>query len=153
MFGTVDTGNGSDSQVCPRAIGGITTCHKIIHTCSLSLATVTDISFCMRELLLFHHGPTSSFLYSRPIQTPPSGQGLICATGHVFIWDDPSVTPLSRYFHSSIHNIYVVRASCFEMQSASVESRKQFLDGSLCLTGCWPWSGCLGSSSWRQRSA
>ena len=67
--------------------------------------------------------------------------------------------PLSRHsadrspkaFHSSTHN--VVRASCFEVLSASVESRELFLDGSLCLAGCWPWSGCLGSTSWRQRSA
>ena len=67
--------------------------------------------------------------------------------------------PLSRHpvhrspraFHSSTHN--VVRASCFEVLSASVESRKLFLNGSLCLAGRWPWSGCLGSSSWRQRSA
>ena len=22
------------------------------------------------------------------------------------------------------------------------------MDGSLCLAGRWPWSGCLGSSSW-----
>ena len=67
--------------------------------------------------------------------------------------------PLSRHsvdhslyaFHSSTHN--VVLASCFEVVRASVESRKLFLDGSMCLPGRWPWSGCLGSSSWRQRSA
>ena len=47
----------------------------------------------------------------------------------------------------------MVRASCFEVLSASVESRKLFLDGSLCLARRWPWSACLGSSSWRQRSA
>ena len=62
-----------------------------------------------------------------------------------------SVDRSPRAFHSSTHN--VVRASCFEVSSASVESRKLFLDGSLCLAGRWPWSGCLGSSSWRQRSA
>ena len=50
-------------------------------------------------------------------------------------------------FHSSTHN--VVRASCFEVLSASVESMKLFLDGSMCLAGRWPWSGCIGSSSWR----
>ena len=27
------------------------------------------------------------------------------------------------------------------------------MDVSLCLAGRWPWSGCLESSSWRQRSA
>ena len=62
-----------------------------------------------------------------------------------------SVDRSPRAFHSSTYN--VVRASCFEVVSASVESRKLFLDGSLCLAGRWPWSGCLGSSSWRQRSA
>ena len=62
-----------------------------------------------------------------------------------------SVDRSPRVFHSSTHN--VVRASCFEVLNASVESRKLFLDGSLYLAGRWPWSGCLGSSSWRQRSA
>ena len=62
-----------------------------------------------------------------------------------------SVDRSPRAFHSSTHN--VVRASCFEVLSASVESRKLFLDGSQCLTGRWPYSGCPGSSSWRQRSA
>ena len=38
MFGTVDTDKGWNSQVCPRAIGGITTGHKMRH--SLSLPTV-----------------------------------------------------------------------------------------------------------------
>ena len=42
-----------------------------------------------------------------------------------------SVDRPPRSFHSSTHN--VVRASCFEVLSASVESRKLFLDGSLCL--------------------
>ena len=62
-----------------------------------------------------------------------------------------SVDRSPRAFHSSTHN--VVRASCFEVLSASVESRKLFLDVSLCLAGRCPWSRCLGSSSWRQRSA
>ena len=62
-----------------------------------------------------------------------------------------SVDRSPRAFHSSTHN--VVRASCFEVVSGSVESRKLFLEGSLCLARCWPWSGCLGSYSWRQRSA
>ena len=47
----------------------------------------------------------------------------------------------------------MVRTSCFEVVSASVESIKLFVDGSLCLAGRWPWSGCLASSSWRQLSA
>ena len=63
MFGTVDTGKGWKSQVCPRANGGITTCHKMRH--SLSLPTVTYI--CMGELPHFHHSPTTSFLHSQPI--------------------------------------------------------------------------------------
>ena len=78
-------------QVCPRSIGGITMCREMRH--SLSLPTVTYI--CTRQLPYFHHSPTSSFLDSQPIQTPPSGPGLICAAGRVFIWGDPSVTPLS----------------------------------------------------------
>ena len=68
---------------------------------SLSIPTVTHD--CMREFPHFHHGPTTSFLHSQPIQTPPSGPGIICAPGQVFIWDDPSVTPVDRSpraFHS-----------------------------------------------------
>ena len=62
-----------------------------------------------------------------------------------------SVDRSPRAFHPCTHN--VVRASCFEVLSASVESRKLFLDGSMCLAGRWPLSRCIGSSSWRQRSA
>ena len=91
VFRTVDTSNGWNSQVFPRSIGGINICHKMRH--SLSLPTVTHI--CMGELPHFHHCPTTSFLHSQPIQTPPRGPGLICAADQVFIWDDPSVTPLS----------------------------------------------------------
>ena len=32
VLGTVDTGKGWKSQVCPRAIGGITTCHTMRHS-------------------------------------------------------------------------------------------------------------------------
>ena len=130
MFGTVDTGKGWKSPVCPRAIGDITTFHKMIH--SLSLPTVTYI--CMGELPHFHHSPTTSFLHSQPIQTPPTGPGLVCAAGQMFSCDDPlsrhSVVRSPWAFHSSTNN--VVRASCFEVLSASVESRKLFLDGSMC---------------------
>ena len=62
-----------------------------------------------------------------------------------------SVDRSPRAFNSSTHN--VVRASCFEVLNVYVESRKLFLDGSLYLAGRWPWSECLGSSSWMQRSA
>ena len=62
-----------------------------------------------------------------------------------------SVDRSPRAFHSSTHN--VVRLSCFVVLSDSVESRQLFLDGSLCLVGRWPWSGCLRSSYWTQRSA
>ena len=75
----------------------------------------------MRELPHFHHGLTTSFLHHQPIQTPPSGPGLICAAGQVFISDDPSVTPLSWLFTKGVHSPtkIVVRASCFEVFSAS----------------------------------
>ena len=39
VFGTVDTDKGWDSQVCPRAIGGITTCRKMKPSRSLPTAT------------------------------------------------------------------------------------------------------------------
>ena len=156
MFGTVDTGKGWKSQVCLRAIGHITTCHKMRH--SLSLPTVTYI--CMGELPHFHHSPTTSFLHSQPIQACPSGPGLVCAAGQIMDAKCSfGMIPLSRHsvdrspraLHSSTHS--VVRAYCFEVLSASVESIKLFLGGSLCLAGRWPWSGCLGSSCLRQRSA
>ena len=102
MFGTVDTGKGWKSQVCPRAIGGITTCHKMRH--SLSLPTVTYI--CMGEPPHFHYSPTTSFLHSQPIQAPPSGPGLVCAVGQVFIWDYPSVSPLSWSFTKGVPLLY-----------------------------------------------
>ena len=46
-----------------------------------------------------------------------------------------SVDCPERLFHSYIHN--VVRASCFEVLIAFVESRKLFLDGSMCLVESW----------------
>ena len=75
-----------------------------------------------------------------------------CSIGMILL-SRHSVDRSPRAFHSSTHT--VVRASCFEVVRASVESRKLFLNGSQCLAGRWPWShsGCLGSSSWRQRSA
>ena len=41
VFGAVDTGKDWNSQVCPRTIGDINTCHKMRH--SMSLSAVTDI--------------------------------------------------------------------------------------------------------------
>ena len=146
VCGTVDT-----SKVCPRAIWGINTCHHMRH--SLSLPTVTCI--CMRELPHSHHGRQRRFCtlsrfkllqvdQGSPVPLAKCSFGMIPLSRH-------SVDRSPRAFHSSTHN--VVRASCFEVVSASVESRKLFLDGSLCLAGRWPWSVCLGSSYWRQRSA
>ena len=61
----------------------------------------------------------------------------------MFSWDDPSVTPLGTNGVPLLTN-NVVRATCFEVLRASVESRKLFLDGSMCLPVRWLWSGCLG---------
>ena len=143
MFGSVDTGKGWHSQVCPRVIGSITTYHKIIH--SMSVPTVTHI--CMRELPHFHHSPTSSQV------DQDSSVPLAKCSFRMIPLSRHSVDRSPRVFHSSTH--YAVRASwfSFEVLSVSVESRKTFLDGSLCLAGRCPWSGCIGSSSWRQRSA
>ena len=65
----------------------------------------------MGELPHFHHDPTTSFLHSQPIETPPSGSGLICAAGQYKC--SFGMIPLSRYsvdrspwaFHSSTHNV------------------------------------------------
>ena len=148
---TVDAGKCWHSHGCPRAIGGINTCHKMRH--SQSLPTVTHI--CMSELPHFIMARQRPFctlsrfklLHVDQGSSVPLAKcsfGMIPLSGH-------SVDRSPRAFHSSTH--HVVRASCFEVVSASVESRKLFLDGSLCLAGRWPWNGCLGSSSWRQRSA
>ena len=60
-----------------------------------------------QELPHFHHGPTTSCLHSRPIQTPLSGPGLIYAAGQMFIWDDLSVTPLSWSFTKGVPLLYL----------------------------------------------
>ena len=90
VFCTVYTGKGGIARSVHVQLGASTR-HKMRH--SLSLPTVTCI--CMRALPHCYNGPTTSFLHSQPIQTPPSGPGLIGAAGQVFICDDPSVTPLS----------------------------------------------------------
>ena len=153
MFGTVDTGKGWKSQVCPRAIGGITTCHKMRH--SLSLPTVTYSTSVWESFYIFIIARQRAFCTLSRFKLIQVGQGSSvplakCSFGMIPL-SRHSVDRSPRAFHSSTHN--VVRASCFEVLSASVESRKLFLNGSLCLAGRWPWSGCLGSSSWRQRSA
>ena len=133
---------GAARSACPRAIGGITTCHKMRH--SLSLPTVTYI--CMGELPHFQHGSTTSFLHSQPIQTPPSGPGLICAAGQVFIWDDLSVTPLSWSFTEGVPLLYPQCGTSilfWGVKCVYVESRKLFLGGRLCLAERWPWSACV----------
>ena len=66
----------------------------------------------------------------------------------------PRSTPVDRsprVLHSSTHN--VVRASWFEVLTACVESRKLFLDGSLCWAGVGHgvdvWGQFLGGSDLR----
>ena len=61
----------------------------------------------------------------RLIQAPPSGP-----------LSRQPVDRSPRVFHSATHT--VVRASCFDVLSAFVESIKLFLDGSMCLAGRWP---------------
>ena len=157
VFGTVDTGKGW--QVCLRAIGGITTCHKMRH--NLALPTVTYIS--MREHPHFHCGPTSSFLHSQPNQTPPSGPGLICAAGYKCSF---GMIPLSyhsvdrspRAFHSSTHNVVWAsrlevlllssQESCFWMEACDWQGVGHGVDVSGHLLGgsdldCWqPFGVC-----------
>ena len=110
MLAQYMTGKGWDSQVCPRSIGGIITCHKMIH--SLSVPTVTYV--CMRELPHFHHGPASSFLYSQPSQVDQDSSVPLakCSFGMIPL-SRHSVDRSPRVFHSSTNN--VARASCFEV--------------------------------------
>ena len=49
VFGTVDTGEGWYSQVCPRVIGGITTCHKMRHSSMPWQDQITHPCFLARE--------------------------------------------------------------------------------------------------------
>ena len=123
MFGTVDTDKGWHSQVYPRTIGGITTCHKMRH--NMSLPTVTY--FCMRELPNCHHDPTSPSqqIESKLIQVDQGSSVPLakCSFGMI---------PLSRYsvyrspraFHPSTHN--AVRAYCFEVFSALLSQESCF---------------------------
>ena len=153
MFGTVDTGKGWKSQVCPRAIGGITTCHKMRHSLSLPKSH-TSVWESFQIFIIVRQRPFCTLSRFKLLQVDQGSFVPLakCSFGMIPL-SRHSVdrSPRAYHFHSSTHN--VVRASCFELLSASVESRKLFLDGSLCLAGHWPWSGCLGSSSWRQRSA
>ena len=120
VFGTVDTGKGWNSQVCPRAIEGITSCHKMRH--SLSLPTVTYI--CMGELPHFHHGPTTSFLHSQPIQAPPSGPGLK-APMRLFVRTVAGWAPhlefvnFCRILFLVFTFVLVLRACCLKLQCDS----------------------------------
>ena len=58
MFGTVDTGKGWHSQVCPCAIGGIATCQDTVNT---QIPTHVDGSVRTRRLTLW-----SSHLQTTP---------------------------------------------------------------------------------------
>ena len=123
---------------------------------SLSLPIVTDT--CMRELPHFHHvarhRPFSTLSRFKLLQVDQGSSvplakfsfGMIPLSRH---------SPLSWLFNKGVYSPtkIVVRASCFKVLSAFVESIQLFLGGSLCLAGRWPWSGCLGSTSCRQRSA
>ena len=137
MFGKVDTGKGWHSQVCPRAIGGITTCHN-----------VRDGRSCYRRRT--RYVDESHVIYSSPIRwdivcLSPQSYTSVPESFHIFIMarhrpfctlsrfkllqEDQGLSvplakcsfgmiPLSRYlddrspraFHSSTTN--VVRASC-----------------------------------------
>ncbi len=127
VFGTVDTGKGWESQVCPRVIRGITTCHKMRH--SLSLLAVTYI--CMGELPHFHHSRQRPFCTLSRFKLLQVDQGSSvplakCSFGMIPL-SRHSVDPSPKTFHSSTHN--VVRVSCFEVLCGCVESRKLFLGG------------------------
>ena len=142
-----------NSQVCSRAIGGINTCHKMRHSKCLSPQSHRPTSV-WESIPIFIMARQSPFCTLSRCKLLQVGQGssvpLAKCPFRIIPLSRHSVNRSPRAFHSFTHN--VVRASCFEVVSASVESRKLFLDGSLCLTGRWPWSGCIGSSSWRHRS-
>ena len=148
MFGTVDTGKGWKSQVCPRAIGGITTCHKMRIVC-LSPQSNTSVWESFHIFIIARQRPFCTLSRFKLLQVDQGSSVPLakCSFGMIPL-SRHSVDRSPRAFHSSTHN--VVRTSCFEVLSASVESRKLSLGESLCLAGRWPWSGCIGSS--RQRS-
>ena len=130
----------------------MTTCHKMIHSLSLPTVTYTSLWESFHIFIIARQRPFCTLSRFKLLQVDQGSSVPLakCSFGMIPL-SRHSVDRSPRAFHSSTHN--VVRASCFEVLSDSVESRKLFLEASLCLAGRWPWSGCLGSSSWRQRSA
>ena len=104
MFGLVDTGKGWNSQVCPRAIEGTTTCHRMRH--SLSLPTVilhlceraSTFSSWLNIVLSALSADSSSSKWTRdhPYGWPRLYFGMITLSRH-------SADRPPRAFHSSTH--------------------------------------------------
>ena len=110
MFGTVDTGKGWPSQVCPRAIGSITTCYNMIHSLSLPTGTYIcqqsfHIFIIARHLRLF----TLSRFKLLHVDQGSSVPLAKCPFGMIHL-SRHSVERSPRALHSSTHS--VVRASC-----------------------------------------
>ena len=148
VFGTVYTGKDWHSQVCPRASPHVIRWDIVC----LSPRSHTSVCESFHIFIMARQRPFCTLSRFKLLQVVQGSSVTLakCSFGMIPL-SRHSVDRSPRAFHSSTHN--VVRASCFEVVRASVESRKLFLDASLCLAGRWPWSGCLGSSSWRQRSA
>ena len=92
VFGTVDIGQSWYSQVCPRAIWGITTCHKMRH--SLSLTTVTHIMARQRPFCTLSRFNSSKWTRDHLCPLAKCSFGMIPLSRH-------SVDLSPRVFHSS----------------------------------------------------
>ena len=107
---------GWESQVCPRAIGGITTCHKMRH--SLSLPTVISVWESFHIFIIARQRPFCTLSRFKRLQVD-QGSSVPLAKGSfgMIPLSHHSVDRSPRAFHSFTHN--VVRASCFLLSQES----------------------------------
>ena len=122
MFGTVDIDKCWYSQVCPVAIGGIITCHKMRHR---GLVCLYPQSRLFETASTFSLWPdiVLSVLSADKLTRGSSVPLAKCSFGMIPL-SRHSVDRSPRVLHSSTHN--VVRASCFEVLSACVKTRSCF---------------------------
>ena len=101
LFDTVDTGKGWVGIARPAHVQLGASTH-VIRWYIVCLSPVTCMT--LRELPHFHHGSTSSFLYSQSIQAPPSGPGLNCAAGKVYL----TMTEHLLFLCNTGHIVYMI---------------------------------------------
>ena len=125
MFVAVDAGKSLNRRVCPRASSGITTCHKMRHSLSLSPQSNTSVWDSFHIFIMARQRPFCNLSRFKLLQVDHGSSVPLakCSFGMIPL-PRHSVDRSPRAFHSSTHN--VVRASYFVVVSASVESIKLF---------------------------